>query len=69
MLDINGYILQTKALKKIQINKNQNKHKGSLDMELGLEMVELVNNYDTAILMVIYQENLLKEQNMSISAN
>ena len=51
MLDINGYILRTKALKKIQINKKQNKHKGSLDMELGLEMVELVNNYDTAILM------------------
>ena len=31
MLDINGYILRTKAIKKIQISANRNKHKGSLD--------------------------------------
>jgi len=50
MLDINGYILRTKALKKIPIGKNQDKHKGSLDIELALEMVELADKYDTAIL-------------------
>lgn len=50
MLDINGYILRTKALKKIFLKEGQNKHKGSLDIELALEMVELADKYDTAIL-------------------
>ena len=50
MLDINGCILRTKAIKKIQISANRNKHKGSLDVELALEMVELADKYDTAIL-------------------
>jgi len=50
MLDINGYILRTKAIKKIQISHNRDKHKGSLDVELALEMVELTDKYDTAIL-------------------
>ena len=50
MLDINGYILRTKAIKKIQISANRDKHKGSLDVELALEMVELADKYDTAIL-------------------
>ena len=50
MLDINGYILRTKAIKKIQISPNRDKHKGSLDVELALEMVELADKYDTAIL-------------------
>jgi len=51
MLDINGYILRTKAIKKIRITPTQNKHKGSLDIELAFEMVDLVDKYDTAILM------------------
>ena len=51
MLDINGYILRAKALKKIALQGNQNKHKGSLDVELALEMVELADKYDTAILL------------------
>ena len=33
-LDINGYILRTKAIKRIHINKNIQKHKGNLDIEL-----------------------------------
>jgi len=37
MLDINGYILRTKAIKKIQISANRNKYKRSLDVELALE--------------------------------
>jgi len=36
MLDINGYILRTKAIKKIQINATRNKHKGNLDKANGL---------------------------------
>ena len=51
MLDINGYILRTKAIKRIKIAANRDKHKGNLDMELAFEMVELVDKYDTAILM------------------
>lgn len=51
MLDINGYILRTKAIKKIQITANRDKHKGNLDMELAFEMVDLIDKYDTAILM------------------
>lgn len=51
MLNINGYILRVKALKKISIKKDSDKHKGSLDVELALEMVELVDKYDTAILL------------------
>ena len=50
MLDINGYILRTKALKEISIAEDKNKHKGSLDVELALEMVELIDKYDTVIL-------------------
>lgn len=51
MLDINGYILRTKAIKKIRINKELETFKGNLDMELAFEMVELAEHYDTAILM------------------
>ncbi len=51
MLDINGYIVRVKAIKKIKINANRDKHKGNLDMELAFEMVELSDKYDTAILM------------------
>lgn len=51
MLDINGYILRTKAIKKIRLSADKNKHKDNLDIELAFEMVEFSDNYDTAILM------------------
>ena len=50
MLDINGYILRTKVVKIIKKPKGKNKWKGSLDVELALEMIELREKYDTAIL-------------------
>lgn len=50
MLDINGYILRTKAIKKIQVGNNKNKNKGNLDIELAFEMFELAESYDTAVL-------------------
>jgi len=50
MLDINGYIVRTRAIKKIRIDKYRDKHKGNLDMELAFEMVELADHYDTAVL-------------------
>jgi uncharacterized LabA/DUF88 family protein len=50
MLDLNGYIVRTRAIKTIHIGKHQDKYKGNLDMELAFEMVELADQYDTAIL-------------------
>lgn len=50
MLDISGYILRTKAIKKIKVKKNRYKQKGNLDIELAFEMVELADKYTTAIL-------------------
>jgi len=49
MLEINGYIVRTKAIKKA--GKGRDKPKGNIDMELAFEMVDLVDKYDTAILM------------------
>lgn len=51
MLDINGYILRTKVIKVIKKSKGENKWKSNLDVELALEMVELKDKYDTAVLM------------------
>lgn len=51
MLDINGYILRIKAIKKIKVAAHRDKHKGNLDMELAFEMADLADKYDTAILM------------------
>jgi len=51
MLDINGYILRTRAIKKIKITKDHYRQKGNLDIQLAFEMVELADKYDTAILM------------------
>lgn len=51
MLDINGYILRTKVVKKIKKKDGSYKWKSNLDIELALEMVELKKNFDTAILM------------------
>jgi uncharacterized LabA/DUF88 family protein len=51
MLEINGYIVRTKSVKKINLGRDQYKWKSNLDVELALEMVELSNKYDTVILM------------------
>lgn len=51
MLDINGYILRTKIVKKIKSRGGGYKWKSNLDMELAFEMVDLKNNYDSAVLL------------------
>ena len=51
MLDLNGYIVRTKVVKKIKKRDGGYKWKSNLDIELALEMVELKDNFDTAILM------------------
>ncbi|MBI4604339.1 MAG: NYN domain-containing protein, partial [Planctomycetes bacterium] len=50
MLQLNGYELRTKPLKAIWIAKGQLQHKGNLDVEIALEMVERVHEYETAVL-------------------
>ena len=50
MLDIIGYITRVKSVKKIQIKDGNIKWKSNLDIEMALEMVELADKFDTAIL-------------------
>lgn len=52
MLEINGYILRTKVVKKIKDHKSgKEQWKGNLDMELAFEMDDTKEKYDTAILL------------------
>jgi uncharacterized LabA/DUF88 family protein len=50
MLDINGYIVRTKSVKRIRTGAGKYKWKGNLDVELALEMIKLKDKFDTAIL-------------------
>ena len=50
MLDINGFILRTKVVKIIKGSNGKDTWKGNLDIELALEMMELKEHYDTAVL-------------------
>lgn len=51
MLRINGYIVRTKPVKRIRVTKGVYEWKGDFDVELTLDMIDNVENYDTAILM------------------
>jgi|SRR3989344_2691075 len=51
MLDINGFIVRTKAVKKIKTGNGGYAWKNNLDMELAFEMCDLAPNYDTAVLL------------------
>jgi len=50
LLDINGYIVRTKAVKRIKGKGGKVEWKGNLDMELAFEMDDTKDKYDTAIL-------------------
>jgi len=50
MLEINGYVVRTKAIKKIRDRGGATKWKGNLDLELAFEMDDTKGKYDTAIL-------------------
>jgi uncharacterized LabA/DUF88 family protein len=50
MLEINGYIVRTKVVKKIKDHSGGYKWKNNLDMELAFEMDDTKTKYDTAIL-------------------
>ncbi|MFH1145958.1 MAG: NYN domain-containing protein [bacterium] len=51
MLEINGFIVRSKEVKKIKIAEDRYKWKSNLDVELALDMVSMVDQYDTAILL------------------
>jgi len=50
MLEINGFIVRTKAIKKIKTG-NGYAWKNNLDIELSFEMCDMAPNYNTAILL------------------
>lgn len=50
MLDIAGYILRTKEVKKIRSRDGGYRWKNNLDMELAFEMVDTKEKYTTAVL-------------------
>lgn len=51
MLDITGYIVRTKVVKKIKSHGGGYRWKNNLDMELAFEMVDTKDKYDTAVLL------------------
>lgn len=51
MLDLNGYIVRIKVVKKIRKKDGSFEWKSNLDIELALAMMELKDNFDTAVLM------------------
>ena len=52
MLEINGYILRTKVVKRIKDRRSgKEKWKGNLDMKLAFEMDDTKEKYDTAVLL------------------
>lgn len=51
MLEINGYIIRTKVVKKIRSHDGIYRWKNNLDIELAFEMVDTKDKYDTAILL------------------
>ena len=51
MLEINGYVVRTKVVKRIKDREGGYKWKNNLDIELALEMIETLDKYDTAVLL------------------
>ena len=46
-----GYIVKAKEVKRIKISKNAYEWKGNLDVELTIDVLGNINNFDTLILM------------------
>jgi len=51
MLEINGYIVRTKQIKQIRIAKGVYQWKSNFDVELALDMMDGLSEYDTAVLL------------------
>ena len=50
-LKSSGYIVKAKEVKRIKISKNTYEWKGNLDVELTIDVLGNINNFDTLILM------------------
>lgn len=51
MLERNGYILRTKEVKRIRVAKGVYEWKGDFDVELAIDALDHLKEYDTAILL------------------
>lgn len=51
MLDINGYVVRTKEVKKIRVAKGVYEWKGDFDVELTIDMMDNIKKFDTAVLL------------------
>lgn len=50
MLDINGFVVRTKEIKKIYTNKGLEKKKCNFDVEMTLDIIATIPKFDTAVL-------------------
>lgn len=51
MLEINGYILRTKEVKRIRVAKGVYEWKGDFDVELAMDVLDHLKEFKTAILL------------------
>ncbi|KPJ55626.1 hypothetical protein AMJ49_06720 [Parcubacteria bacterium DG_74_2] len=51
MLEINGYILRTKEVKRIRVTKGVYEWKGDFDVELSMDVLDNLKEFDTAVLL------------------
>jgi len=51
MLEKNGFIVRTKPVKQIRLSAGVYQWKGDFDVELTMDMLDHLNQYDTAILL------------------
>lgn len=50
-MEINGYVVRTKEVKRIRIAKGVYEWKGDFDVELAIDALDHLQEYDTAILL------------------
>ncbi len=51
MLEINGYTVRTKEVKRIRIAKGVYEWKGDFDVELAMDVLDCLQKFDTAVLL------------------
>lgn len=51
MLSVNGYIVRTKEVKRIRVTKGVYEWKGDFDVELTMDAMDNIREFDTAVLL------------------
>jgi len=51
MIEINGYILRTKEVKRIRVAKRVYEWKGDFDVELSMDTLDYIQEFATAVLL------------------